>query len=215
MKAIEPQHTAAAWWDGHYQANRAQEWSIWKDRALAAWVAQYSYLPGGARVYLPACGAAHCARSIAAYRPDLEWLLSDYSPAGLEAGLAACELGRVRLAETGHRVADIQSYDAWIDPAIEGCDAVILTEVLEHLSDPFRLKVNIPRFARLIATMPIAEKYVGPATACLFDPFDMDELFRRSDGGSAMFKRQFDGILVGIAAGVLCDPLGTTRFPRL
>lgn len=196
MRRINQKRTVNTWWDDAYTAQQAQRWSIWKSEAIAK--AAIASLPSEGNVLLPACGAAHCARQVHKARPQLRWFLSDYCSAGLLAGLNTARFHRIPLVgdECQQLVADVESVKLWL--AAPDCQVLILSEVLEHLEEPLKMRNVFNLFDRVILTLPVDEKYIGPATTWLFEPGDELELLHFGPDWTLLSSATIEGVLFAV-----------------
>lgn len=196
MKRINQNRTPNRWWNDAYDAHRAQRWSIWKSSAIVK--AAISVLPVEGKILLPACGAAHCAQQVHKVRPKLQWFLSDYCSSGLMAGLNTARFHHIPLIGDvcQQLVADVESVTLWL--SAPDCQVLILTEVLEHLEEPRKMRNIFNQFDRVILTLPVDERYIGPATTWLFEPGDEMELLHLNAEWTLLSSATIEGVVFAV-----------------
>ncbi len=168
MVDLEPKSTIdAEWWDQAFRDGRAQSWTVW-DRRMTELVARD--LPPNGHVLMLACGSAIAVSLLHAKRPDLSWTLCDYSAEALAAARAKFAVLSGPIID-GYVQADLSQPWPWPDDAF---DAVLCTELLEHLDDPQFALSELGRVTPWAAiTMPADMSLLADHHKWKFEPQDI------------------------------------------
>lgn len=164
MIDLKPENPyTAAWWDDQYIGNKAQGWTIWKDYRLLDHAAKV--LPKFAHVLLLASGVGHAAVQLQTRRIDLRWTFCDYSAIALEG------------ARSNYPpVLNCIEHDLNSVPwpfADNAFDAVIVSEILEHVAAPRLVLQEACRVAKFrLVTMPRGKELLSEGHMWQFETPD-------------------------------------------
>ena len=160
-----PNLNTKAYWDRRYSSEVDEMWTIWTTHDLIEKVA--AHIPHMARVLDVGCGAGIVPARMNKLRADIQWSACDFSEAAIN---YLRSFGLVKFQDLF--VADIRN---GLSCASGAYDAVLCTEVLEHLESPGDAIREFCRVAndRLIITVPNGSAIPSSEHVVEFNPDDL------------------------------------------
>lgn len=149
-------------WDAIYGSTNAARWTIWHDPQLVREFARR--IPADASVLDCGCGNGWAPEYISRQRPDIVWSASDFSPAAVKF------LGTLGIRWKYRFPMDLNKLPLWL--ASDRFDAVMCTEVLEHLEDPQATVKELLRAARKMVAVTVPREN---ATDTKYHIWSLDE----------------------------------------
>lgn len=170
------------WWDQRYKEDRAQNWTIWKDPALAELVVKEIQLnkvedTSKLRILVLGCGTGHAVESLFTLVPELKeswWTGLDFSVEAIGKSATRNETREDRLRSFDFVFWDLNTLPCMIFPD-STFDLVLCTEILEHLDNPKALVKECLRVSKgaIVFTLPVSPNLLSSCHRWQFETGDL------------------------------------------